>query len=261
VVVAIVIALGVIFVLKFGPTNAGREAAAGAQPVDPAVFTAVTQVPAAVYDTVGLGSAGNGPKPIVGAPPLQAGGKPEVLYIGAEYCPYCAAERWAVIAALSRFGTFSNLHTLRSSTSDVFPGTATFTFVGSSFDSQYVNLMAVEQYTNQPAAGNGYTKLQDLSSDQQAVMDKYDNQGGIPFVDFGGKYSFSGATYGPGVLSGMDWQQIAAKLSDPSTTQAQGILGSANLISATVCQLTNQQPAAVCGSAGVQKAAAQLGKG
>src|SRR5580704_4304478 len=103
--VAIIVVLGAIFVLKFGPTNAGKEAAAGAQPVDPAVLAAVTQIPSSVYDAVGLGNAGNGPKPLTGAPALQSGGKPEVLYIGAEYCPFCAAERWAMIAALGRFGT------------------------------------------------------------------------------------------------------------------------------------------------------------
>jgi hypothetical protein len=32
-----------------------------------------------------------------------------MLYIGAEYCPYCAAERWPLVMALSKFGTFSNL--------------------------------------------------------------------------------------------------------------------------------------------------------
>src|SRR5215471_17073708 len=37
--------------------------------------------------------------------PLTSGGKPEMLYIGAEYCPYCAAMRWSMAVALSRFGT------------------------------------------------------------------------------------------------------------------------------------------------------------
>ena len=52
--------------------------------------------------------ATSAPTTITGAP-LTSGGKPEMLYIGAEYCPYCAAERWAMIVALSRFGTFSGL--------------------------------------------------------------------------------------------------------------------------------------------------------
>ena len=46
--------------------------------------------------------------------PLTSGGKPEVLFIGAEYCPFCGAQRWAMITALSRFGTFTGLKTIHS---------------------------------------------------------------------------------------------------------------------------------------------------
>jgi Domain of unknown function (DUF929) len=45
---------------------------------------------------------------------LTASGKPEVLYTGAGFCPYCAAVRWPLIVALSRFGTFSGLAPARS---------------------------------------------------------------------------------------------------------------------------------------------------
>src|SRR5438270_1263439 len=37
--------------------------------------------------------------------PLRQGRKPVFLFVGAQYCPFCAAERWAVVKALSRFGT------------------------------------------------------------------------------------------------------------------------------------------------------------
>src|SRR5438874_585634 len=60
--------------------------------------------------------------------PLTKDGKPEVLYIGDEYCPYCAAERWAMAVALSKFGTFTGLRGIRSSSSDAFPSTPTLTF-------------------------------------------------------------------------------------------------------------------------------------
>ncbi len=264
VIAVIVIALAIIFVVKFGPSNQGKVAASGAQPADPALVAALTQIPASTFDTVGAGSASNPPKSITGATPLQQDGKPELLYVGGEYCPYCAAERWAMIAALSRFGTFSGLSTIRSSSSDVFPSTPTFTFYGATYTSDTVAFTPVEQYTNQPS-GNGYTTLQNLTSEQQSIVNKYDvapyTSGGIPFLDFGNQLVFSGATYNPGVLSGMDWNQIAAQLKNPSSAQAQGIIGSANLISAGICQITSQQPASVCGSTGVQKAAALLGKG
>ena len=70
-------------------------------------------VPAATFNAVGAGTA-TGLKATSGQPELTLDGKPEVLYMGGEYCPYCAAERWAMAAALSRFGTLSGagLHPL-----------------------------------------------------------------------------------------------------------------------------------------------------
>src|SRR5438309_707950 len=47
-------------------------------------------------------------------PLLTFAGKTEVLYIGAEYCPYCAAERWSLVVALSKFGSFSGLTYMQS---------------------------------------------------------------------------------------------------------------------------------------------------
>ena len=76
----------------------------------------VTSVPASTLDAVGDGSgavtgqAHDDQRPDA----LTANGKPEMLYMGAEYCPYCAAERWAMIVALSRFGTFTGLATVHS---------------------------------------------------------------------------------------------------------------------------------------------------
>ena len=74
----------------------------------------------------------------VAATPVHkdASGKPIVLYVGGEFCPYCAAERWSPVVALSRFGTFSNLTLLRSSSTDMFPDTRTFSFAGSHYSSK-----------------------------------------------------------------------------------------------------------------------------
>ena len=49
-------------------------------------------------------------------PPLVRGAKPEVLFVGLESCRFCAVERWGLVVALSRFGTFSHLHLSQSAT-------------------------------------------------------------------------------------------------------------------------------------------------
>ena len=182
----------------------------------------------------------------VNGSPLTSGGKPEVLYVGAEYCPFCAAQRWAMIVSLSRFGTFSGLTTIHSSSTDIYPNTPTFTFYGSKYTSKYLTFTPVEEttVTQQP--------LQTPTAAQRALVAKYDpgtSQGSpIPFIDVGNKYVEVGnlTQYSPSDLAGKTWSQVAAALSQPSSTMAKGILGSANYMTAGICTLTNNQPASAC---------------
>jgi hypothetical protein len=45
----------------------------------------------------------------------RAGGKPAIVFVSEESCPFCAAERWSLTVALSHFGTWSHLGTTTSS--------------------------------------------------------------------------------------------------------------------------------------------------
>ena len=150
--------------------------------------------------------------------------------MGAEYCPFCAAERWALVIALSRFGTFSNLHFMTSSATDYSPSTPTFTFYNSTYTSNYISFVSVEQTTNQPS-GSGYATLQTPNTSEYNLMAQYDSGGSIPFVLFGNKSVLVGATYDPlSVLDSYNWSAVANLLHNGSTVQAQSIIGSANLI-------------------------------
>jgi Domain of unknown function (DUF929) len=242
-----------------GPKSGVKASAAGG-----GVISEVTNVPLSALDAVGVGKAEAVPKAVT-APALTQNGLPRVLYVGSEWCPYCATERWAMVVALSRFGTFSNLGQTASSPSDVYPSTATLTFHGSTFTSTILAFTAVEQQSNQVVNGN-YAALDPLSAADQALVTKYDaapyfSGGGIPFIDIGGKYLLSGASYDPAVLQGKTHAQIAAALSDPTSAIAQGALGTANLITAAICAITHDQPSAVCQSSGVKAATAKLTSG
>ena len=254
VVVAVVLAL----VLLRGGNSGSAGTAGGPSGPTGASLTAltgkVTSVPAATLDQVGGGTVTAPPTTISGAA-LTSGGKPEMLYIGAEYCPYCAAERWGMIVALSRFGTFKGLATIRSAerngagSAEPYPSTATFTFANASYTSKYLTFTSVEEFTNVPdKATGGYTTLQTPTAAQQALIQKYDavNQGAIPFIDYGNKFMSVGASYNPAVLSGLSWTQIADDLSTPSSPVAQGVLGTANYATAAICGLTGDQPATAC---------------
>jgi hypothetical protein len=230
-----------------------------------AVVSKVTTVPASTLNSVGKGGSQVTaiPQPITGGTALTANGKPEMLYMGAEYCPYCAAERWAMIVALSRFGTFTGLATVHSASVDgagskePYPNTPTWTFVKSSFSSQYLTFTPVEMQTNIPDKSTGsYTTLQTPTSAQNAILAKYDappyvasaDAGAIPFIDFGNKYLIAGASYNPQVLAGLSWSQVATDLSNPSSQVAQGVDGTANYITAAICKMTGNQPASACTS-------------
>jgi thiol-disulfide isomerase/thioredoxin len=260
VVLALVAALVIVKVVTgAGSPKSGQKASAA----NAALLAAVAGVPRSTFDTIGVGSASA--KPIaISAPALTSGGKPELLYVGAEYCPYCAAERWAVAVALSRFGTLHGVGETTSSPSDVYPSTATLSFHGATLTSDYLSFVPKELQSNQVVNGQ-YTTLDTLDAQQQAIVDKYNaspyvsSAGSIPFIDIGGRYLISGASYSPQVLHGLTQAQIAADLKNPQSAVAKAIVGTANYVTAALCTLTHNAPSAVCSSAGVTAAASALG--
>jgi hypothetical protein len=226
----------------------------------------LTTVPASVLDRVGGGSlttadigsataVGGGYLTPVSGSPLTKDGKPEVLYVGADFCPYCAALRWPLIVALSRFGTFSGLTPARSGITtgsgqqEPYPATPTWTFHGSSYTSRYLAFSPVETSTSVPdPASGGYTALDTPTPAQQQIMAKHDPAGGIPFVSIGNRYVQLStlAPYGPQDLQGKTWAQITAALRDPSSALGRQINASANYITAAICKITGNQPATAC---------------
>jgi hypothetical protein len=216
-------------------------------------------VPASTLDAVGSPSADGLPSAISGTSILKGqDGKPLVTYVGAEYCPYCAAERWALAVALSRFGSFANLSATHSASADVYPNTQTLSFYGSSYSSPFVDFQAVEEATNEVVNGS-YQALQTPTAAQGALMSKYDSAGSIPFLDIANKYVVTGASFSPQVLQGLSREQIAAQLSEPSSPVAQAIDGTANDITAAICNVTGNQPSSVSNSSTIAAIAKTLG--
>jgi hypothetical protein len=261
VVIAVVVAFIVVKTNK-SPSTASPGASISGAPTGSSltsVISTLTSVPTSATDAAGSGgSAVTKPQTITGNPAaLTSGGKPDMLYIGAEYCPYCAAERWSMIVALSRFGTFSGLQTMRSSSTDTDPNTPTWTFAHSTYTSKYVSFSPVEMFTNIPDGSGGYTTLQTPTSAQNALFKQYDAPPYVsstqydesyPFVDFGNKYLIVGASYSPQVLAGLSWSQIATDLTNSSSPVAQSVNATANYMTAALCKLTNNQPASACTS-------------
>jgi hypothetical protein len=254
-VVAIVVAF---IVVKSMSSPATPPSSAARTPLPASVANNVTGVPPSTLATVGKGSVVTSSPPVtkVTGPPLTSNGKPEMLYIGAEYCPYCAAMRWSMAVALSRFGTLSTpLHGIHSASNDAFPDTATLTFYKTGYDSKYLAFTPVENLTVDRSP------LQSPTAQQNQIWARYEpdpNQRGYPFIDIGNRYVIKGPIYDPGVLKGLTWSQIAADLKNPSSPVAQGVLGAANYITAAICQTTNNQPASVCATPSIIQVAGGL---
>jgi Domain of unknown function (DUF929) len=276
-VILVLLMVAVLLVVKItrGATTVPRPPVA---PASPAVVHSVTSLPQAAFDAAG-GPDLDGPPPAVlsGQPSLTEGGRPEVVFVGGEFCPYCAAARWALVAALGRFGTFSTLGATSSSKFEVFPGTATFSFQGASFHSRYVGLLATESYGQKPStvAPAGFPRLPGAPGLEQALLGWYDNGGSstggdsstgggsatLPFIDVDNRLVVRGAEIGfsPALLQGKSMDAIAGELSDPTSPVGEAVLGEANALTAAICSATGNMPRAVCESAGVHAAAAILG--
>jgi hypothetical protein len=233
--------------LTRGGSPAGSDP--GTTALSPSVVQSLSSVTAATFDAVGSPGSVVAPSSLGGQNPIlrAADGLPVITYVGAEYCPYCAAERWALAVALSRFGTFTNLSGTQSGGSDVFPNTQTLSFYGSSYSSPYLHFDAVEEASNRQVGGT-YQTLQQPTAAQSALLARYDTAGSIPFLDIANRYVINGASYSPQVLQGLTRAQIADRLNDPKSPVAQAIDGTANQITAALCTVTGNQPSSVSSS-------------
>jgi Domain of unknown function (DUF929) len=208
-------------------------------------------------------------------PALRVGSKLRVVYLGAEYCPYCAILRWSLVSALSRFGTFQNLRDTYSAADD--GDIPTFSFYESHFSSTYLD------FTPYETMDRNEDPLQSTPADVSALYSTYDgnsttgvatapfNPGGvgIPFLDIGNGYLSAGIPnfFDPAftALSGDKYgmRDIARALNDPTTPAATTIganllLAEANYITAAICASDGHLPADVCSSSGVGVAATKL---
>jgi hypothetical protein len=248
VVLLVVIVVGIFLFLS-------RQQQASTESATAAVWKTITSPASQTLAAVANGSADNNVKQTFyqgkNKPPILKGphGKPQIFYLGAEFCPYCAGQRWGVIVALSRFGTFSNVSPIISSESSV----PSYSFHGSTYTSQYVDFVPVEVQDNQGQP------LEKLTSQQEQIVNKYDappytqphNPGAspFPFMSLGNQIVVAGGTVDASLLTGHSHADIATQLKDPGSNIAKSVLGVANYLTTSICSLTNNLPAKICNAA------------
>ena len=188
---------------------------------------------------------------------LAEAGKPVLFFMGGQFCPFCAADRWAFVEATSRFGTWTNLRPLQSQSGvDGFASLPTYNLVGAHYQSDLISLRHKEVAD---VSGNA---LESLDGFERGLVNSYDPGGSIPFTVAGGasgQYTV-GLAFSPGLLKGQSFDQVrqaaAAGVHNPTV---RAIDAAADAMTALLCKLTGGMPAAVCSVASITALQNQLG--
>jgi thiol-disulfide isomerase/thioredoxin len=212
------------------------------QPISSTLFQEITSVPNSTLSSVSTSSGITLPSTICGNS-LQFNGKPLVFYVGGEFCPYCAAERWSMAVALSKFGTFSNLTYMESWTNENsgYQNISTISFNYANYSSQDISFLGVEEYNQNDQAQHN------LTSSEQTLVNEYDSAKSIPFIDIANKYEVVGSQYLPPNLSGLNWDQIGANLNSSVNKVGASVNGAAVTLITAICKADGGLPTSVCG--------------
>jgi hypothetical protein len=186
------------------------------------------------------------------APVLSSGGRPEIMFMCAEYWYKCAAERWALVMALSKFGTFTALRGTTSAAAGASPKTPTFSFYGAIYSSKYLTLVTDELETSTDVGGGEYPLLQPPTAQEMTMMNAWDRppyttiKTSLPFAYIGGKFLLTAAQYDASAISQMSFQTAARVMSSGTGPVSLHAEAAAGYLVADFCALTRDQPERVC---------------
>ncbi len=108
--------------------------------------------------------------------PIYIENKVSVVFESAEFCPFCGLERWAIVMALSEFGTFSGLSQIVTNEYNV----PSYTFYGSTYSSTKVHFEPVEL-----SDLNGKA-LESPNALQSSLISRFNTKNTVPFLCLGG---------------------------------------------------------------------------
>ncbi len=249
-VVVVVVVIVLVAAQRAGNKKDTKNVNAGAPQTLVADLATIPPSTFAKAGTSGLGKSVAGLKAVSGSPALTKG-KPTVIYVGAEFCPYCAAQRWVMVTALERFGSFTGLQTSRSAASD--GNYATLTFLHAKYTSDYL------AFDGKEVSDRAGKKLQTLSAAAEASYNKFGDGNSVPYFSVNNAYTGS-YQFSPAELGTLSAKEIAAQIHDGKTQLAKDVLVSSNTLTAAICKTTAGKPGNVC-SAPEVVAAGKVGLG
>jgi hypothetical protein len=182
----------------------------------------------------------------------RASGKSLVYFMGSGFCPFCAAERWAIVKALERFGKWEGLIEDKSASRDEkYLNVPTFNLARAKYTSETV------EFAGKEIADRNFEPLQELDDKDYEILDMYNPDQMIPFLLVDGQYMQLGAGYSPELIQNMSHDKVKAELDNPHSSIGRAINAEINNIVALVCKATGVKGAA-CSSESIKSLTAKL---
>ena len=180
-------------------------------------------------------------------------GKLVVFFMGAEHCPYCAAERWAVVRALSKYGQWRGLRqTMSAARDEPFLNLPTYDLTEATYTSPHVEFISRE------IRDRDFKPLQKLLKTESKLVRKYDPKKHIPFLLIGGRFMQLEAGFSPKIFIGHTFRQTETELKKIESEIRKTIDDEANIISALLCVCG--LPPDMCKETGVAELIAEIGQ-
>jgi thiol-disulfide isomerase/thioredoxin len=164
---------------------------------------------------------------------MRRDGKLVVFFMGAEYCPYCAAERWAVVRALEKFGRRSGLRqTMSAARDEPFLNLPTYDFTEAAYTSPHIEFVAREIEDRE------FKPLQKLFENEEKLVCQYNSEKQIPFLLIASRFMQTEAGFTPKILIGHTFRQTQTEFKKLKKAESQirnTIDAEANIIEALLC--------------------------
>ena len=182
--------------------------------------------------------------------PIRRGGKLLMFFMGAEYCPYCAAERWAIVRSLQKFGQWEGLkQTISAARDEPFLNLPTYDFTKATYTSPHIEFVAREIKDRE------FRPLQKLLKTEEKLVHKFNPKKEIPFLLVGGRFAQLGSGFPPKIFIGHTFRQTETELKKVESDIRKTIDEEANIISALLC--LSGLPPELCKDTGTAELVAQ----
>jgi hypothetical protein len=168
---------------------------------------------------------------VTNEPLKRPGGKSLVFFMGAGFCPFCAAERWAIVNALGNFGRWEGLvETASADHDEKYLNIPTVSFARATYESDYV------EFVGRETADRNFEPLQELRENDYEILDTFNPDQIIPFLLIDGQFMQVGTGYSPQILEGMDHARVRAELANPASPVGKAMKAEIDNITALVCK-------------------------